>query len=322
MEYKDYYKILGVDRNAGDDEIKRAYRKLAKEHHPDRNPGNDQAEEKFKEINEAYQVLSDAEKRQHYDRLGRSYSRYQQTGGSPGDFNWEDWFTYGAGPQTGGNVRVEVGNIEDIFGGEFAERFSTGGFSDFFTSIFGGMGGMRSAGARDRAQQRVTRPSYQHNIDISLYEAYHGTTRRIELDGRRIDVTIPPGARTGTKVRVKDVLSSQQGGPIGDLYLVVQVAEDATYERKGNNLYTDVDIDLFTAVLGGEVTVRTLRGDVVLTIPPGTQPDHSFRLKGRGMPHLKDPERFGDLYVRIKVELPRKLTAQQKELFEQLAEIE
>jgi curved DNA-binding protein len=121
---------------------------------------------------------------------------------------------------------------------------------------------------------------------------------------------------------VKDVLSGQQGGPTGDLYLVVQVAEDPTYERKGNNLYTDVDIDLFTAVLGGEVAVRTLRGDVMLTIPPGTQPDHSFRLKGRGMPHLKDPERYGDLYVRVKVELPRKLTARQKELFEQLARIE
>jgi len=167
----------------------------------------------------------------------------------------------------------------------------------------------------------VPRPSYEHNVDISLYEAYHGTTRRIELDGRRIEVAIPPGARTGTKVRVKDVLTNQQGGPSGDLYLVVQVAKDPIYERKGADLYSDADIDLYMAVLGGEVTVQTLRGDVVLTIPPGTQPDHTFRLKGRGMPQLRNPDKYGDLYVQVKVELPRRLNAQQQKLFEQLAEL-
>lgn len=315
MEYKDYYKILGVDRNAKEDEIKRAYRKLALKHHPDRNPGNNNSEEKFKEINEAYQVLSDPEKKSRYDQLGESYSRWQQHGGSPGGFNWEDWFVQSPGS---GNVRVEVGDIGDIF-----EGAGLGDFSEFFRRIFGGMSGMGTAynppgGTFQRTNQSPQ--TFQQQVPISLYEAYHGTTRRIELDGRQKEVIIPRGARSGTKVRISKAVSTAPDRPKSDLFLVIQVSDDPQYKRKGDDLITDVKIDLYTAVLGGEVTVPTLGGNVMLSIPPGTQPGQSIRLSGRGMPHLKDPKLFGDMYVKVNVQIPRDLTAKQKDLFSELKE--
>lgn len=309
MEYKDYYKILGVERNASEEEIKRAYRKLALKYHPDRNPNNKEAEEKFKEINEAYQVLSDPQKRARYDQLGDSYYRWQQRG-APGSFNWEEWFTY---PGAGG-VRVEVGNLDDLFGG------GLGGFSEFFQRIFGGMGDIGMVrGGRSRAAER-TAPAYQHEVTISLQEAYQGTTRRIEVDGRRLEVKIPRGARTGTKIRVPQAVVSP-GGQKSDLYLVVQVAEDPRFERKGDDLYTEVEVDLYKAVLGGEVMVQTLGGNVLLTIPAGTQPGQTFRLAGQGMPQIKNPQGRGDLYVRVKVKIPRNLTAEQRQLFQKLAQM-
>ena len=313
MEYKDYYKILGVDRSASEDEIKRAYRKLALKYHPDRNPDNKQAEEKFKEINEAYQVLSDQEKRARYDQLGESYTRWQQRGGAPGGFNWEDWFTQPSGQ---GNVRVEMGDLDDLFGG------GMGGFSEFFRRIFGGMADIGTAPRGGRWATGGTRPrrqSFEQAVTISLYEAYQGTTRRIEVDGRKLEVKIPPGARTNTKIRVSDAITTSPDGSKGDLYLVVKVAEDPRFERKGHNLYTDVTVDLYTAVLGGEVTVPTLSGNVVLSVPAGTQPGQTIRLSGRGMPQLKSPKEHGDLYARIKVKLPRELSSHQRELFEELA---
>jgi curved DNA-binding protein len=307
MEYKDYYKILGVSRNAGEAEIKRAYRKLALKHHPDRNPGDKKAEETFKEINEAYQVLSDPEKRRRYDQLGDSYLRWQQRGAPSGGFNWEDWFTQ---PQPGRNVRVEVGDLGDIF----AEG-GLGDFSEFFRRIFGGMGSMaspfQSAGARPRQ-------AFQQEIDISLQEAYTGTTRKIQIDSRQREVIIPRGARTGTKVRVAEAISTSPNQPKSDLYLVIRVANDPRFERNGNDLHTEVKIDLFTALLGGEVTVPTFAGNLLLTIPPGTQPGQTFRLSGKGMPILKNPDAYGDLFVKVGVRIPRNLTAEQIELVKKL----
>jgi curved DNA-binding protein len=310
MEYKDYYKTLGVERKANEGEIKRAYRKLALKYHPDRNPNNKASEEKFKEINEAYQVLSDPQKRARYDQLGESYSTWQQRGGGPGGFNWDEWV---ATPGSG-NVRVEVGDLNDLFGG------GLGDFSEFFRNIFGGMPNTGSAGRRGGRQVRRAEPvSFEHEVSINLREAFQGTSRRIEVDGRRLEVKIPAGARTGTKIRVPDAVTSPDGQK-GDLYLLVQVANDAQFERKGNDVYTDVDVDLLKAVLGGEVTVQTLSGSVVLTIPPGTQPGQTFRLAGQGMPQIKAPQSRGDLYVRAKIKIPRSLTAEQRDLYQKLAQ--
>jgi curved DNA-binding protein len=295
MEYRDYYKILGVPRSASADEVKTAYRKLAMQYHPDRNPGDKGAEEHFKEINEAYQVLSDPQKRNRYDQLGESYSQWESKG-APGNFNWGQWTT-----QQGG----QAVNIEDLFGGESA-------FSDFFSSIFGGMG----FGSSGRSRSSRRSPAYQQPVAISMKEAFTGTARILQVGDRRIEVKIPAGASTGTKVRVAGAVPASGGGSPSDLYLVLTVTEDPWFERDGENLYTQASIDVFTAILGGEVEVRTLSGNVILTIPPGTQPEQVFRVAGRGMPVLKDPQNRGDLYVNVKVKVPRQLSPRQRKLLE------
>ncbi len=313
MEYKDYYKILGVDRKASKEEVKKAYRKLALKYHPDRNPGDKASEETFKDINEANQVLSDDEKRARYDQLGQAYSSWQQRGAAPGNFNWDDWFT----TPSGGGVRVEMGDLNDMFGG------GGGGFSDFFSRIFGGVGGMqadfRGAPGGRPQPRRAAAPTYQEQVTISLQEAFLGATRLLQIDGRRLEVKIPVGARTGTKVRVPGVGPGGPGGRKGDLYLVIQVADDPRFHRRGDNLHAEAPVGLYTAILGGEVKVTTLSGDVVLTIPPGTQPGQTFRLEGRGMPRLKQPDQRGDLLVKVKVQIPRQLTEEQRALVEELA---
>jgi len=304
MDYKDYYKILGIERNATEAEIKSAFRKLALQYHPDRNQGNKQAEEKFKEINEAYEVLSDKEKRSRYDQVGDSYTNWQQRGGS-GNFNWNDW-TSAARSGRGGSYNV--GDIEDILGG--------GSFSDFFQAIFGGMGGAANR-TRTRQQQPAT---YQQDVQISLDEAYRGAERIISVDGRRLTLKIPAGARTGTKVRMAGAGHTGQDGRSSDLYLIIEVLPDPRFERQGDDLYTDVSIDLYTAVLGGEARVPTPDGPVMLTIPAGTQPGQTFRLGGRGMPQMRSPRTRGDLFARIKVQIPRNISAEQRKLFEELAQ--
>jgi len=308
MEYKDYYKILGVDRSANENEIKRAYRKLALKYHPDRNPNNPGSEEKFKEINEAHQVLSDPQKRARYNQIGESYTQWQERGAPTGGFNWDDWST----TSPGGGVKVGRGDLEDILGSEFSE---------FFRRIFGGVydTGSQSRSQRSRPSQ-VRSPEYQQKVVIGLTEAYQGTSRRLEVQGRKLEVKIPPGAHTGTKVRVPGALTTPSGEK-KDLYLVLEVTEDPRFERKGDDLHTTVSVDLYTAVLGGEVTVATLSGNILLTIPPGTQPDQVFRLTRRGLPHIKDPKTYGDLFARLKVQIPQQLTPQQKELFEKLARL-
>ncbi len=308
MEYKDYYKILGVERKASKDEIKRAYRKLALKTHPDRNPGNPKAEEQFKEINEAYQVLSDADKRARYDQLGESYSQYQQGGAPASGFNWEDWYT--SAPQ--GTTRVNMGGFEDILGEDFSE---------FFRRIFGGMPdtGTRGTGrVGSQRNQRLYTPSYEQEVTISLSEAFSGTTRQLEVDGRRLEIKIPAGARTGTRVRMANTIPTGSSGAKGDLYLLIRVADDPRFQVKGTDLHTEVSVDLYTAVLGGEQTVQALGGNVVLKIPPGIQPGQSIRLAGKGLPKLSSPNTRGDLYVHIKVTIPHNLSPRQKELFQEL----
>ena len=297
MDYKDYYQVLGISRSASADEIRAAYRKLALKYHPDRNPGDKQAEEKFKEMNEAYQVLSDPQKRARYDQLGSAYSSYQRGGGQPGGFDWGQWYTNSAGGQ-------QV-NFDDLFGG----GGGAGGFSDFFSAIFGGMAGAETQGRRA--------PQYEQPVSISLQEAYEGTARMLETGGRRLQLKIPAGAKTGTKVRVAG------GAPDGsDLYLKVAVQDDPRFEREGADLYAPVSVDVFTALLGGEVEVPTMTGRVKLTIPPGTQAEQKFRIAGRGMPQLRNPETKGDLYVQVKLRLPKNLSPEQKALIQKVRELE
>jgi curved DNA-binding protein len=305
MEYKDYYKTLGVKRNASEDEIKQAYRKLAMKYHPDRNPGNKEAEDKFKDINEANEVLSDPKKRARYDQLGESYQQWQQRGGNANNFNWDDWFAQS--PR--GGTRVDVGDFSDIFGG------GGGGFSDFFSAIFAGMqghpGGGRSSGTRRTVSQQPR--ILEQPVRISLLEAFEGTIRILQFDDKKIEVKIPPGAKTGTKVRVSGV-----GPNHSDIHLVVEVDKDSRFERRGDDIHTEVSVDLYTAILGGQVKVATLKGDVLLSIPPETQSGKTFRLSGRGMPILKKPNQFGDLYAKVKISIPTNISAEEKKLFQQL----
>ena len=314
MEYKDYYQVLGVGRDADPKDIKRAFRKLARQYHPDVNPGDAGAEERFKEINEAYEVLSDPEKRSKYDRLGSEWSRWQQAGGRPGDFDWSRWATGAAGPG-GQRVHVQYGtpeDLEDLFGGASP-------FSDFFSQIFGGMGGGAAPGGFQYRVRPQRGQDYQQEVEISLREAAQGTTRVLQKDGRRLEIKIPPGARTGTRVRM-----SGEGGPgagggaAGDLYLRVRVASDPQFERRGDDLHVTVPVDLYTAVLGGQAQVPTLSGPVMLTIPAGTQNGRVFRLREKGMPRLRQPEQHGDMYARVDVQLPADLSPRQRELFEEL----
>ena len=328
MEYKDYYDILGVSRDADQDEIRRAFRRLARKHHPDVNPGDEEAEERFKEINEAYEVLSDPEKRQKYDRLGSEWQRYQQAGGGTEGFDWGRWTSETPGGPGGQRVYVRHGSpedLEDLFGGG-------GAFSDFFSQIFGGMGGRaqttrraqpgaRPGGFEYRARPRPGR-DFEQEVEISLQEAYHGTTRVLQRDGRRLEVRIPPGARTGTRVRLAgEGQPGAAGGEAGDLYLQVKVRPDPKFEREGDDLRTTVAVDLFTVVLGGEVRVPTLSGAVMLSVPEGTQNGRVFRLRGKGMPKLRNPDEHGDLYAEVSVQLPTDLSPRQRELFEELKRV-
>jgi curved DNA-binding protein len=301
MDYKDYYQVLGVPRSASADEIRTAYRQLAMKYHPDRNPNDKQSEEKFKEINEAYQALSDPEKRARYDQLGQSYQDWQRTG-QPGGFDWSQWTTRGGAP---GGTRVEYsGNIDDLFG--------EGAFSEFFRSIFGGLGGSRGARGAPRPA-----PVYEQPVQISLADTLHGASLQLKSDQRTLQVRIPPGVKDGSKIRVKG------GAPDGgDIYLKVSVAPDPRFEREGDNLRTTVPLDVFTALLGGELEVPTPTGKLRLSIPPGTQPDQVFRLAGRGLPKLKTPDQHGNLFVKVKLTVPRKLSDEQKSLLEQAAKLQ
>lgn len=311
MDYKDYYKILGVGKNATDKEIKHAYRRLARKYHPDVNPSDKAAQEKFKEINEANDVLSDPEKRRKYDTLGanwQQYEQYQHAGGQ-GPFQW--------GGQGTHYRTVTPDEFETIFGGGGSEDL--GGFSDFFRTFFGGS----FAGTTTRAQTRAHRgQDIEQEVEISLEEAYRGSSRLVDKEGRRLEIKIPPGVKTGSKIRYAgEGMPGTNGAAAGDLYLRIQVAPHPVYERKGDDLYAQVPIDLYTALLGGEAQVSTLKGQLVLKIPPETQTGKVFRLAGQGMPKLNAQNSFGDLYAKVRVTLPEALTPAEREMFEKLAQM-
>lgn len=298
MEYQDYYQVLGVPKTASVADIRKAYRKLAMAYHPDRNPGNKTAEDKFKQINEAYQVLSDPEKRKRYDQLGASYQQWEQGGGNPGGFNWQDWA--GRGGAGGSRPQASSADQEAMFGA----------FSDFFNMIFGDMGGVQT---RSRTGRRpVSRQNLEQPVTVSFMEAFKGTERLLQIGEKRFTINIPAGVDNGSKVRIRGAADG------ADLLLVVTVTPDPRFTRKGADLTTEFEIDLMTALLGGQARVQTPAGVVVLTIPAGTQPGQTFRLNGRGMPRLSGDKTPGNLYARAKVNLPKKLTPQQREVFETL----
>ena len=298
MEYKDYYKVLGVDKKASTEEIKKAYRKLAVKYHPDKNPGNKHAEEKFKEINEANTVLTDPEKRRQYDELGDNWKYAQQGGGGFG------------GNRTGaGQGRTYTSEeFEDIFGGGGGS-----GFSDFFETIFGNRGG------RSRT---ATGTHYRADLEISLQDAYQGAEKIFELDGQKLRIKLKPGITDEQVVKLKGKGGpGANGGPAGDLLITVKVAEDPTIRREGDDLHMEAPIDLYTAVLGGKASIRTLKGIIKIDIAKGTDSGKVLRLKGLGMPHYNTPGEFGNMYVKLQITVPKNLSERETELFKQLAQL-
>ncbi len=297
---RDYYEVLGVTRTATDKEIRAAYRKLARQYHPDLNPGNKAAEARFKEIQQAYEVLGNPDSRKKYDQFGAAWE-YAGQGPQPGGYR------PGPGPQRTTETPFDFGDLG-------ADSFDLG---DVLGRVFGGFGGSRTQ-TRPRRGRDIEQP-----VTITLEEAYSGTTRLVEVlseggEPRRLEVKIPAGVRDGSRVRVAgEGGPGIAGGPRGDLYLVISVRPHQTFERKGDDLYTDVAVPLTAAALGGEVQVPTLKGRLALKIPAETQNGRVIRLAGQGMPRLGGTG-HGDIYARVKVVLPSGLSARERELFEEL----
>jgi len=325
MEFKDYYSTLGVAKAATEKEIKQAFRKLARKFHPDVNPGDKAAETKFKEINEAYEVLGDPAKRKKYDELGANWRMYEQAGAAGGAGPFPGGWNVNVGGAPGGGYRTMTQEeMEEMFGDSTP-------FSDFFTTFFGGgfegAGAGAARGARGgRTRQRAGR-DVEHELELTLEDAFHGTTRRLALthDGhaRTVDVRIPAGVGDGSRVRVSGEGEHGVGGAAsGDLYLRVRLASHPVFERKGRDLYAKVPVPLTTAVLGGEAEVQTLAGKPArLRIPSMTQNGQVFRLKGFGMPAVGKTNERGDLYARVDVQMPTQLSSEERAHYEALAKL-
>lgn len=297
MAFIDYYKVLGVDKKASQDDIKKAYRKLARKHHPDMNPNDKEAQMKFQQINEANEVLSDPEKRKKYDAYGEhwqhadQYEKARQQQGSAG---------FGEQQGYGG------------FGGQDFGDFSEGQFSDFFESLFGS----RTGGSRRKFRGQ----DYNAELHISLRDAYITHQHTLSVNDKQLRITIPAGIANGQVIKLKGHgAPGGNGGPNGDLYITFVIAEDPVFKRVDNDLYMNVDLDLYTAILGGDVTIDTLSGKVKLKVKPETQNGTKARLKGKGFPVYKQENVFGDLIITYSILLPTNLTEAQKELFRQLA---
>ena len=311
MDFKDYYGVLGISKTASEDDIKRAYRRLARKHHPDLNPGDKAAETKFKEINEANEVLGDPAKRRKYDELGSNWRQYENQGPPPGRGGGPR-----PGPGPGGFRTMSPEEMEGLFGNE-------GSFSDFFATFFAGgdaSGGTRqSRGPRQRKGQDV-----EAVAELTLEEAFHGTTRRVALDRngttQTVEVRIPAGIKDGARVRAAGEGGPSTGGaPSGDLFLTIQLVPHARFERRGQDLYTKVAVPITTAVLGGEVSVVGLSGSTLrLKIPEVTAAGRVFRLRAHGMPSVGKPDERGDLYVTTEVQVPASISPEERRHYEAL----
>ncbi|HNW60857.1 MAG TPA: J domain-containing protein [bacterium] len=307
MNYKDYYKILGVSQNASPEEIKKAYRKLALKYHPDKNTGDKAAEDKFKEINEANEVLSDPEKRKKYDQFGADWKQYEQAGARPGGFDWSKYAS-GFGRQRSGGDPAEA----------FGRNFSGEGMGDLFEMLFG----QRFDQQTGRSRRVLKGQDLEAETTLTLEEAYAGTTRVIQLEGQTIRVNIKPGSADGQILRIPGKGGpGLSGGPNGDLYLTLRIAPHAVFQRKGDDLYCEVPVDLYTAVLGGKVLVHTLKGAVKADVASETRNGTVLRLRGLGMPVYGKKGEFGSLFATLTLHLPEHLTPEEIELFRKLAEL-
>lgn len=306
MAFIDYYKILGIDKTASEKDIKNAYRKLARKYHPDLNPNDADANKKFQQINEANEVLSDPEKRKKYDQYGENWqhaeayeqAKQQQAGRTYSGYS-------GGGPEGGFNY--------ESFGGEGEN------FSDFFQSMFGNMGGGGGSGRGRQARYRGQ--DYNAELHLSLQESAETHKQTLTVNGKNIRITIPAGVENGQTIKIAGHGGQGvNGGPNGDLYITFSIAEDPRFKRQGNDLYSTVKLDLFTAVLGGEITTETLNGKVKVKVKPETQNGTKIKLKGKGFPVYKKDGESGDLYITYDIQIPTNLTEKQTELFKQLAE--
>lgn len=297
MEFIDYYKILGVEKNASADDIRKAYRKLARKHHPDLNPNDKEAHKKFQQVNEANEVLSDPEKRKKYDQYGK---------------DWQHAEAFEKQRQQQRQYQSTRG--EEGFSGDFGGE----DFSDFFSSLFGG-----GNGARGRTRQTKFRgEDFSAELHLKLRDAYTTHPQTFTINGKAIRITIPAGVENGQKIKLKGHGGpGTNGAPNGDLYITFQIADDAQFKRLGNDLYSTVELDLYTAVLGGEVTVDTLSGKVKLKVAAGTQNGTKARLKGKGFPVYKQEGQFGDLYITYQVQIPVNLSEKEKQLFTELSKL-
>ena len=291
MEYKDYYKVLGITKTATQDEIKKAFRKLAVKYHPDKNQGDKKAEEKFKEANEANEVLGDPEKRKKYDELGANWKQYEQQGSQ-----------YSGQQQYGGQRYHDFG---EGFGGEF---------SDFFESFFGG-GGVSGFGQQQSRSRNGSDLSAE--MDLSLNDVFYGATRQVTIDGERVNLKIKPGTREGQILRMKGKGSpGLRGGQNGDLLITVRMQKDSRFERRGDDLYFNHSLDAITATLGGSVSVEGFDKTVSMNIPPDTDNNKVFRMKGMGMPNFEDQKIRGDAYVKMILQTPKNISEEERELLE------
>jgi curved DNA-binding protein len=298
MAFIDYYKILGVNKNATEAEIKKAYRKLARKYHPDLNPNDKEAEKKFKEINEANEVLTNAENRKKYDQYGENWQHAEEF-----EKSRQQQQQYTRGSQQGGGF----------------EGFSGGGdFSDFFESMFGG--GSRRGGRRGSPQFKGQ--DYNAELHLDLKEVYTSHKRTLTINGKNIRLTIPAGVENGQVIKISGHGGEGAGGgPKGDLYITFTIDNNTNFKRDKSNLYSTVDLDLYKAVLGGEITVNTFDGKAKLKVSPGTQNDTKVKLKGKGFPVYKKEGQFGDLYISYQIKIPTKLTEKEKELFTELSKM-
>lgn len=322
MEYKDYYQMLGVDKKASKDEIRKAYRKLARKYHPDVNPNDKEATLKFAEISEAHEVLSDDENRTKYDELGSDRQRYQNTGGSQG-FD-RSKYADGRASRGAGQSYYYSGT-----GGDWQDIYGRDAFSDFFKNNFGGRGDGSSGGESQRrrgftgAEFAFKGQDLTTDLTISLDEAYSGCKRILSLDGRKMRITLDPGMKNGQTIKLKGKGGlGSQGGISGDLYITVEVAIHPEYRRQGDDLFMDVPVNVYTAMLGGGLDVHALSGTFKLKIPPETHSGTTFRLKGRGFPKYGEKNQFGDLYVQVAIRVPTNLSDQEKKMVEELAALQ